>query len=69
MKDLLVQEFQGGDTVTRSETYWNSGHHINFYEVTRIENDKLYPANSKQHIRYQERLSIFKKAWFILNKE
>ena len=57
MKDMKGFAFNIGCKVARA-TMWGKSPRIEICEVTRIENGKLYLDNSKQHIRYPERLLI-----------
>lgn len=57
MKDLKGFTFNVGDQVARA-VLWGKSPMIELCEVTRIENGKLYLDESKQAIRFPERLLI-----------
>ena len=60
MKDMKGFAFNEGCTVARA-TLWGKSPRIEICEVTRIEDGKLYLDNSKQPIRYPERLLIIEQ--------
>ena len=55
--DLQGNSFQEGDKVARAAVNGSSGY-IVLCKVTKIEAGKMYLDNSKQHIRYPNRLLI-----------
>lgn len=57
MKDMKGFAFNEGCKVARAVMYGKSPM-IDICEVTRIENGKLYLDNSKQAMRFPERLLI-----------
>lgn len=57
MKDMKGFAFTEGCKVIRA-TLWGKSPRLEECEVTRIEDGKLYLDNSKQAIRYPERLLI-----------
>ena len=57
MKDMKGYAFNVGCTVARA-TMWGKSPRIELCKVTRIDDDKLYLDDSKQPMRYPERLLI-----------
>ena len=57
MKDMKGFTFSVGDEVARP-VLWGKSPHIELCKVTRIENGKLYLDDSKQAMRFPERLLI-----------
>ena len=57
MKDLNGFAFNEGCKVARA-VLWGKSPMIEICEVTRIENGKLYLDNSKQPMKFPERLLI-----------
>ena len=57
MKDMKGFTFSVGDEVARAVLFGKSPH-IGLCKVTRIENGNLYLDDSKQPIRFPERLLI-----------
>jgi hypothetical protein len=57
MKDMKGFTFTVGDEVARPVLHGKSPH-IEFCRVTKIQDGKLYLDDSKQHIRFPERLLI-----------
>ena len=57
MKDMKGFAFNEGCTVARA-TLWGKSPRLELCEVTRIEDGKLYLDNSKQPMKYPERLLI-----------
>lgn len=57
MKDMKGFAFNEGCTVARA-VLWGKSPMIELCKVTQIKNDKLYLDDSKQHIRFPERLLI-----------
>jgi hypothetical protein len=57
MKDLMGFSFQVGCKVARA-VMWGQSPKIDICEVTRIEDGKLYLDNSKQAIKFPNRLLI-----------
>ena len=57
MKDMKGFTFSVGDEVARP-VLWGKSPHIELCKVTRIENGKLYLDESKQAMRFPERLLI-----------
>jgi hypothetical protein len=57
MKDMKGFTFNVGDEVARPVLYGKSPH-IEFCKVTRIQDGKLYLDDSKQAMRFPERLLI-----------
>jgi hypothetical protein len=60
MKDMKEFAFNVGCKVARA-TMWGKSPRIEICTVTRIEAGKLYLDDSKQHIRYPERLLIIEQ--------
>ena len=60
MKDMKGFAFNEGCTVARA-TLWGKSPRIEICKVTRIEDGKLYLDDSKQPIRYPERLLIIEQ--------
>jgi hypothetical protein len=60
MKDMKGFAFNEGCKVARA-TMWGKSPRIEICTVTKIANDKLYLDDSKQHIRYPERLLIIEQ--------
>jgi hypothetical protein len=60
MKDKLGGTFTEGCTVVRA-VLWGKSPMLELCKVTRIDNGKLYLDNSKQAMRYPERLLIFEQ--------
>ena len=57
MHDMKNREFHVGCKVARA-TMWGKSPRIDICSVTRIDGDKLYLDDSKQAIRFPERLLI-----------
>lgn len=60
MKDMKGFAFNVDCKVARA-TMWGKSPRIEICTVTRIEAGKLYLDDSKQHIRYPERLLIIEQ--------
>ena len=58
VKDKLGREFRYGDTVARPVRYGASGAYIDLVKVTCVDGDKIYLNESKQAIRFPDRLII-----------
>lgn len=60
MKDMKGFAFNVGCKVARAEL-WGKSPRITICEVTRIENNKLYLDDSKQAMKYPDRLLIIEQ--------
>jgi hypothetical protein len=60
MKDMMGFAFNLGCKVARAEM-WGKSPRITIRKVTRIENGKLYLDDSKQAMKYPERLLIIEQ--------
>jgi hypothetical protein len=60
MKDKMGFAFNEGCKVIRA-VMWGKSPMLEICTVTKIANDKLYLDDSKQHIRFPERLIIWEQ--------
>lgn len=57
-KDVLGKEFKAGQNVARAMCPNRLSAYIEVQIVTRVDSDKVYLNNSKQPMKFPERLAI-----------